>query len=122
MPIEFVIDLVEPQKDITYVMGLSLQTLRVGDSFTHLCVYQPPAKRNQAPKLEQKLALAVTVISIVVQGEPLENLTAESSAQIGIEGDVTALISLLDAHKWHLKNGRYMLPHQESRIITVSGD
>ena len=122
MPIEFVIDLVEPQEDITYIMGLSLQALALGDSVSSLCVYQPAAKRNQSPKLEQKISLALKIMSILVQGEPQATLPADSSAQIGVEGDTSPLMSLLQAHKWHHKNGRYMLAHNETRILSLQGD
>ncbi len=122
MPIEFVIDLVEAQEGITYMMGLSLQALAIGDSLSSLCVYQAPAKGKHSPKLEQKISLALNIVLIVVQGEPQESLPADSSAQIGLEGDISPLMNLLQAHKWHHKNGRYVLPHNESRIISLQGD
>lgn len=122
MPIEFVVDMVEQQENITYLVGSALQALNLEDVFTHLCVYQPAQKRNQSPKLQEITKLSLKLVSIVVQGEPQTQLPAESSAQIGVEGDISSLMSLLDAHKWHHKNGRYVLARNETRIISLQGD
>lgn len=117
-----VLDIVELQNDIVFVTGYVDQSLAVGDPLKSLIVFQPAKKRKQSPKRISSIDTALTVKTILIDGEPLDSITSNTTAQIGLVGNITALMDLVESHHWHERNGRYHLPRDETRLITLSGD
>lgn len=116
------IDIVEPQDKILFVTGYVSNPLSVGDVLTKLEVYMPAKKRKQSPKCISETTVSVVITSIIVEGEPMEHITANKPAQIGLIGDIDNIVNLIEDHHWHESNGRYLLPRQETRFIMLSGD
>lgn len=119
---DFVIDIVEPKEGICFLTGYASKALNVGDIFTLLSLFEPAKKKKQAPKKLSTSPIELTVTTLLVAGEPLESLSSGTSAQVGVTGDTTPLLDLIQLHKWHMSNGRYLLPRNEIRILTLSGD
>jgi hypothetical protein len=119
---EFVLDIVEPREDIIFITGYVTKAGVVGDELTTLSVFQPAKKKKQAPKRLSTTMISLIVANIIVEGEPLETIPDDGMAQIGLTGDAEPLLALLKDHQWHERNGRYHLPRNETRMITLSGD
>lgn len=118
---DFVVDIVEAQDGIVFATGYVSAAIAKGYTFRAMTIYQPAKKKRQNPKKLSSQQIELTVHTILFEGEPLETLAAERTAQIGLTGDATPLMSLLEAHQWHQSNGRYFLPRKETRLISLSG-
>lgn len=119
---EIVVDIVEPQDGILFVTGYVSTALDVGDQFKALAVYVPAKKKKHNPKKLSSASIDLTIETILVLGEPLETVASGQSAQIGLSGDAEPLLQLMSEHHWHQSNGRYFLPRNETRLITLSGE
>jgi len=118
---EFVLDIIEPRKGIVFITGYVVQVGTVGDVLTSLNVLQPAKKRKHPPQRLSTMDVSLTVATIIIDGEPLDTIQGDNMAQIGLTGDADALLALLKDHNWHERNGRYHLPRNETRMITLSG-
>lgn len=118
---ELVLDIIEPRDGILFITGYVVQAGAVGDVLTILSVLQSAKKRKQPAQRLSTMSVSLTIASIIVAGEPLDTITGDTMAQIGLTGDADALLTLLKAHLWHERNGRYHLPRNETRMITLSG-
>lgn len=118
---DLVLDIVEIQDDIMFVTGYVAKALSVGDSLKALSVYQPAKKKKHNPKKLSSLKVDLKVETILVEGEPIEMISADNTAQVALTGNTDILLSLLKDHQWHESNGRYFLPRKETRLITLSG-
>lgn len=119
---DLVLDIVEPQEDILFVTGYVGKSLAVGDVLSALTVYQPPKKKKHNPKKLSAVNIALTVETILIEGEPQETVEGGRTAQIGLVGDADPIVTLISDHQWHHSNGRYFLPRKETRLITLSGE
>jgi len=119
---EIVLDIIEPRDGILFVTGSVVQAGAVGDILITLNVLQPAKKKKQAPKRLSSITVLLTVATIIIEGEPCDTIQADNMAQIGLTGDAEPLLALLKDHHWHESNGRYLLPRNETRMITLSGD
>ena len=117
---KLVVDVVEPQDGIVFITGYVNQSLAVGDLLQELAVYQPAKKQKQHPKKLSTHTVSLAIETILVEGEPLDAISANQSTQIGLVGDPAPLLQLLSEHQWHESNGRYFLPRKETRLITLS--
>ena len=118
---ELVLDIIEAREGIVFVSGYVLQAGSLGDELTTLTVWQPANKAKQAPKCLSTIDLSLTLANIIVAGESLDSIQGDNTAQIGLTGDADALLALLKDHNWHESKGRYHLPRNETRMITLSG-
>jgi len=118
---EVVLDIIEPREGILFISGYVAQAGAVGDKFITLNVLQPAKKQKHAPKHLLSIDVLLSVANIIIDGEPHDTIQADSTAQIGLTGDVEPLLALLKDHHWHERNGRYLLPRNETRLITLSG-
>ena len=118
---EVVLDIIEPREGIVFITGYVVQAGKVGDDLTTLNILQPAKKQKQAPKRLSSGDVSLTVANIIVKGEPYDSIDADHIAQIGLTGGAEPLLALLKDHHWHERNGRYLLPRNETRIITLSG-
>ncbi len=118
---ELVLDIIEPREGILFISGYVAQAGAVGDDFVALTVLQPAKKKKQAPKRLLSVDVSLSVANIIIDGEPYESVDADNTAQIGLTGDAEPLLALLKDHQWHERNGRYHLPRNETRMITLSG-
>jgi len=119
---DLILDIVEPQEGILFVAGSVGKALTVGDSFNTLAVYQSPKKKKHNPKKLSAIVVQLIVENILVEGEPLDTISAGTTAHVGLVGDAEPILKLMSDHDWHESNGRFFLPRKEIRLITLSGD
>jgi hypothetical protein len=118
---ELMLDIIEPQDGILFITGHVTKAGSIGDVLTKLSVFAPAKKRKQSPKRLSAIEVSLTIANIIVEGEPLDTIQADRTAQIGLTGDVEPVLILLKDHQWNERNGRYHLPRNETRMILLSG-
>lgn len=118
---ELMLDIVEPQDGIVFITGYVTDAGSIGDILTTLSIFSPAKKRKQSPKRLSAIDISLTIATIIVDGEPLDTIQADRTAQIGLTGDAIPMLALLNDHNWHERNGRYHLPRNETRMILLSG-
>ncbi len=101
MSIEFTIDLIEVKKDLLFVTGLALSDIALQNSFTALYQY---GKNKKSKK--QLASIELTIETIIVDGEPVDTLTASTPAMIALSGDFTTIETEAEALRWRKKSGR----------------
>ena len=103
MSIEFTIDVIEQKKDLLFVAGISLGELELNATFTHLYQY---GNSKKSKKLLS--AVVVTVVSIIVDGEPVDKLAQNSTGMIALSGDFSVITDQAQNLKWRKKSGRFI--------------
>lgn len=101
MSIEFTIDVIEQKKDLLFIAGICLDNIDLEASFTHLYQYGASKKSK---KLLNKVELRV--VSIIVDGEPVDSLAKNSAGMLALSGDFSSIESHAQALKWRKKSGR----------------
>lgn len=103
MNIEFTIDVIEQKKDLLFVAGISLGDLEINASFTHLYQY---GSSKKSKKLLSKVT--VTIVSIIVDGEPVDALAQNSTGMIALSGEFSSITEQAYNLKWRKKSGRFI--------------
>lgn len=101
MTIEFTIDLIEVKKELLFVTGLALSDIALQDKFKQLYQYG-----NSKKSKKQVASIELTVESIIVEGEPLDSVVANTLAMIALSGDFSAIETQAEALRWRKKGGR----------------
>jgi GH35 family endo-1,4-beta-xylanase len=101
MPREFAIDLIEQKKELLYVVGLALSTFSLSEQFLQVNEYRKKNKQKRA-------ILELVVEAIIVDGEPVDRLEAQSAAMLALSGDWQAIIDCAKALNWQAKGGRFL--------------
>lgn len=100
---EFTIDVFEQKKDLLFVTGIALTELQVGVTVTQLFQYG----KNQKSKKRLK-TLNLTIETLIVNGEPVEEASAEMAVMVALSGDATAIEETAKSLKWRRKSGRML--------------
>ncbi|GAB5492275.1 MAG: hypothetical protein Phog2KO_24900 [Phototrophicaceae bacterium] len=103
MSLEFTIDVIEQKKDLLFVAGISLGELEINAEFSHLYQY---GSSKKSKKLLSKVTLKVE--SIIVEGEPVDKLTQNSTGMIALSGDFSEITEQASNLKWRKKSGRFI--------------
>jgi hypothetical protein len=101
VPREFTLDLIEQKKDLLYVAGLSLTTIAVADTFSQVNEYHKKKKQKRA-------TFDICIESIIVAGEPIESIDAQTAAMLALSGDWQAIIEMAEKLKWRRKGRRLL--------------
>lgn len=115
MSIEFTIDLIEEKKDLLFVTGIALSDIALQDCFKGLYQYG-----NKKKSKKQLATIELTVETIIVDGEPVDSLDANTLAMIALSGDFTAIKTQAEALRWRKKGGR--LIRTSDVALTIAGD
>jgi hypothetical protein len=105
---ELAFDLVEEKGDLLFVGGVALTSLAVGDRFTALYDY------GDRPKQPRRCAtLDLSIAALIVDGEPVASVTAQTSVLVALAGTATPIIAAVRDRRWQRKRQRYLrtTPH-----------
>ncbi|MGB7339652.1 MAG: hypothetical protein WBC91_12230 [Phototrophicaceae bacterium] len=103
MSLEFTIDIIEQNKDRLFITGLSLTEIALTDTFTVLLQYGSSQKSKK-----QIASLELVVETIIMDGNPVDNISAQSTAMLILVGDGTLIEQQAHTLKWRKKNGRFI--------------
>lgn len=107
----FVITTVEAQEDVCFVGGTSLSSLTTGQCFDQLLQAASPKK------MHLRTTLALTVESLIVSGEPVENVEEGAALLLVLSGDQSALLASVQALRWRRKSRRYLHTRGDSLLL-----
>jgi len=110
---EFAIDFIEAKKELLYLAGIALSEISAPAKFSQLNQYQK--------KTQQKLATVdLQLEAIIVDGEPVEQIEADSAAMIAISGDWQTIITSAQKLGWRSKSGRLL--RTSDIVLTLSDE
>lgn len=98
---EFALELIEQKKDLLYVAGLSLTELAVSDTLSQANEYRKKNKQKRA-------TFNLRIESIIVDGEPIENIPAQTTAMLALSGDWQSVVEVAEKLKWRKKGKRLL--------------
>lgn len=101
MTLEFTIDLIEEKKDLFFVTGIALSDIARDECFNRLYQYG-----NSKKSKKQVASIELTIETIIVEGEPVDSVIANTLAMIALSGDFTAIETQAEALRWRKKGGR----------------
>lgn len=97
----FAVTFVEERENACFVGGMALVELDPEDALTQVLAATSPKKIKQVASLD------LVVTAIIVEGEPLERLTPNTSALLSVTGDWAVLLDRVRQSKWRRKGQRY---------------
>ena len=107
------IDFLEVKGALIFAAGTTLADLAVGDVLT--VVYEDG---KNAKSRKQRGTVDLTISSIIVDGEPVGSVAANTAALIALEGIWDALTDAADNLKWKRKSGRLL--RTSDNALTIS--
>ena len=113
MVAEFRLELIEEKKELLYVAGISMSALAVGNYFLQLNQYQKKKKHKKG-------TFSLEVVSIIVQGEPVESIEADVSAMLALAGDWQSIPDFVEKARWRRKGQRFM--RNDDSVLSLSGE
>ena len=103
MTLEFTVDLIEQKKTLLFVTGMALTDVRLGDAFSRIYQYG-----NSKKSKRERGIIALTVDSIIHDGEPVETLPANIAGMLALSGDPDTLLAVVADLNWQHKKKRYI--------------
>jgi hypothetical protein len=110
---EFTLDLIETKKELLYVAGVSLTALATTETFSQMNEYRKKNKQKRAD-------IALCIEAIILDGEPVERIEAQTSAMLVLSGDWQALIDAAKMLKWQGKGERLL--RTNDTVLTLSDE
>lgn len=114
MTLQLAIEFVEPKDDLLFVAGVGLTDLAVGQTFTAMVLH--PAGKKKAQSAEK---IALTIETLIVDGEPVENSASDASVLVALAGDGQPILEKVDALRWRRKSGRWLRTTQDVLMLTA---
>lgn len=118
MNAEFTVDLIEQKGELLFVGGSSLSPL-VSTAQSPL-TFTTLLQDGKSAKSRRTLAtVALTVETLIVDGEPGDTLAEGQAALIALRGDATPLLDAAQSLRWQVKGKRYLRTSAEALTLST---
>lgn len=110
---EFTIELLELKEDICIIGGVAVTDITLNDVFNLL--YEIGSHKNSKKK---RASIDLTVHFLVIDGEPVETVAANSSFTVGLVGNASELEAVVRDLRWKRKSGRYLRTSDTALLLS----